>query len=283
LPTGGRINFVQDPGGCEAHVIADCDRVDAGSVSAVWWRRPHYPEPDRSITDFVAHGFAAQEWRQAAFGFFSLLQARWVNHPAKDEAAHYKLSQLNAAHEVGLVVPRTLVTNDPVRARSFANDCSRVIFKAFTSHASAWRETRLLKTEHLEAIETLRLAPVIFQEFVPAAHDLRVTVVGRQVFACAIQIEQGDYEFDYRVGLSRARIVRADLPQDARCRLLALMDRLGLSFGAIDLRQKPDGSCVFLEINPAGEWLFLRPENSAEITWAVADLLTGSSGGNEST
>ena len=142
-------------------------------------------------------------------------------------------------------MPRTLVTNDLVSARDFATDSSRVIFKAFTSHASPWRETRLLKKEHFEAIETLRLAPVIFQEFVPAARDLRVTIVGRQIFACAICIEHGEYEFDYRVALSRARIVRADLPEDVRCRLLALMDRLGLTFGAIDMREKPDGSFVF--------------------------------------
>jgi hypothetical protein len=33
---------------------------------------------------------------------------------------------------------------------------------------------------------------------------------------------------------------------------------MGLIYGAIDMRLTPDGRYVFLEINPAGQWLFVE-------------------------
>jgi hypothetical protein len=36
------------------------------------------------------------------------------------------------------------------------------------------------------------------------------------------------------------------------------MRGLGLEYGAIDLRLTPDGEYVFLEVNPAGQFLFVE-------------------------
>jgi glutathione synthase/RimK-type ligase-like ATP-grasp enzyme len=52
------------------------------------------------------------------------------------------------------------------------------------------------------------------------------------------------------------------------------MKSLGLSFGAIDLVQKPDGEFVFLEVNPSGQWLWLDRILDLRISDAVADWLT---------
>ena len=58
-------------------------------------------------------------------------------------------------------------------------------------------------------------------------------------------------------------------------KLLHLMDRLDLNYGAIDIIVTPDGRHVFLEINPVGEffWLELRP--GFAISDAIADVLLG--------
>ena len=55
--------------------------------------------------------------------------------------------------------------------------------------------------------------------------------------------------------------------------LLALMRRLGLWYGAIDLRRAPDGEYVFLEINPAGQWLFVEYATDQPISHELATLL----------
>ena len=51
------------------------------------------------------------------------------------------------------------------------------------------------------------------------------------------------------------------------------MHRLGLVYGAIDMRRTPDGRYVFLEINPAGQWLFVEHFSGQPITSTLARLL----------
>ena len=66
-------------------------------------------------------------------------------------------------------------------------------------------ETRLIREEELGALDAVRLAPVIFQEYVPAEVDLRVTIVGDQIFPAAIHSQHTDYPVDFRMGLGQAR------------------------------------------------------------------------------
>jgi glutathione synthase/RimK-type ligase-like ATP-grasp enzyme len=63
------------------------------------------------------------------------------------------------------------------------------------------------------------------------------------------------------------------LPESVRSGLLQLVERLGLVYGAVDMRQTPAGDYVFLEINPAGQWLFIEQRTHQPISDALADTL----------
>ncbi len=56
-------------------------------------------------------------------------------------------------------------------------------------------------------------------------------------------------------------------------KLLMLMRRLGLEYGAIDLRLTPDGEYVFFEVNPAGQFLFVEHACGLPISAALAGHL----------
>ena len=56
-------------------------------------------------------------------------------------------------------------------------------------------------------------------------------------------------------------------------RLRVMMRRMGLRYGAVDLRRSPEGDYVFLEINPAGQWLFIELATGQPISAALAELL----------
>jgi len=45
-------------------------------------------------------------------------------------------------------------------------------------------------------------------------------------------------------------------------------------YGAVDMRRTTDGRYVFLEINPAGQWLFVEERTGQPMTDAFACLLT---------
>ena len=249
-------------------------QLDLDTVRAVWWRRPGAFSLPKSLRD-PAHRRLAQSEANAAFqGLFAAMEALWINEPTLDALASYKPYQLALAQRLGLEIPHTVMTSDPEEAREFWRVCqSDVIYKQFIALPDAWWETRRLgETETKATDEAIRLAPVIFQRHVAAVADLRVTVIGDEIFAAAVDLRDLDYNVDVRINLN-AKHVAHPLPNDVADKLRGLMRRLGLIYGAIDLRLTADGRYVFLEINPAGQFLYVEQQTGQPIAAALAARL----------
>ena len=107
--------------------------------------------------------------------------------------------------------------------------------------------------------------------------DLRVTVVGDELFAAAIHSQESEYPstsgWTWATRGSRLPTCQRTSLED-----VDLMGRLGIVYGAIDLRRMPDGRHVFLEINPAGQWLFVEAVTGQPIAAALARLLLAHDG-----
>ncbi|MGQ0678627.1 MAG: MvdC/MvdD family ATP grasp protein [Actinomycetota bacterium] len=262
------------PEGTSFELISDGRRIDLAACRAGWWRRPLLHELHDGLAPGVA-AFTYTECSEALAGMWASLDIAWVNPPALDEQAQHKPYQLALAAELGLAVPDTLITNDPACARAFIerHGVGNTIYKTFLATEEHWRETRVVREQELPALDSVRLAPVIFQRYIPAVEDLRVTVVGEQVFPAAIRPAAGGYQIDYRMDLEGASYRPTELPDAVEKGLRRLMERLGLVYGAIDMRLTPEGEYVFLEVNPAGEWLFVEERTAMPITQCMANLL----------
>ncbi len=121
----------------------------------------------------------------------------------------------------------------------------------------------------------LRSCPVIVQEQIPWRVELRVTVVGDQIFACEIHSQISNHaRLDWRrYDTGATPHLVHELPGEIADRCVALTHRLGLRYGAVDLILTPDGRYVFLEINPNGQWLWIENLTGLPISQAVCDLL----------
>ena len=73
--------------------------------------------------------------------------------------------------------------------------------------------------------------------------------------------------------MANARISPVELPDQVQALLKDFMKRLGLQYGAIDMRLHPDDEYVFLEINPAGQWLFVEQATGQPIAASIARIL----------
>ena len=102
--------------------------------------------------------------------------------------------------------------------------------------------------------------------------DLRVTIIGDEIFAATVDLRDLEYDVDVRMNLN-AKHVAHDLPDDIADKLRGLMRRLGLVYGAIDLRLTGDGRYVFLEINPAGQFLYVEEQTGQPLAAALAARL----------
>jgi len=134
--------------------------------------------------------------------------------------------------------------------------------------------TRIRKGDPLD-LSGLGLAPSIFQEIVEKEFDLRVTVIGRKVFACAINRRNGTEDLDYRTGITNDQLDYQihSLPEDVSTMCLQMLDFLGLQFGAFDFIFNKSGEYIFIELNPNGQWGWIEEATNLPMAKAMADLL----------
>ena len=266
-----------------AHLVEDAGaQISAEEVRAVWARKLWTPRMEADLDERFRE-MCVRESVAAFEGFLDALhEARWVNDIQRERAAENKQRQLRVAAASGLRIPRTLVTNDPAAARHFfAETEGRMVLKLLRpltvgmNTDSDFVYTSRVSAEDLACAETLRHSPVVFQELIPKARELRVAWVAGEPFTGALDASgtsrgQTDWR---RAAPEECRWQRGELPAEVSRGLRSLMSELGLAFGAIDLICTPAGEHVFLEVNPAGEWGMLERDLGLPIADAIAGAL----------
>ena len=241
----------------------------------VWWRRPQPYSLDEEVKRPEDIQFCYTECEETFAGLWQSMDCFWINEPTREEVASRKCYQLGLASEMGFTIPDTCITNEPMKAKAFIDKWGNenTVYKPFTGTEEAWRETRVIKVDELDLLDSVRFAPVIFQEYIRAEADLRITVVDKEIFAAAIYPRENSYQVDFRMAMDEVDIKPVSLPSVINERLLTFMEKLGLVYGAIDMRLTPEGNYVFLEINPTGQWLFIEEKTRQPIARAMASLM----------
>ena len=266
-----------------AQIVTEAgEQISANEVCAVWTRKLWSPRMSDDL-DERYRSMCIRESAAALEGFLDALHdARWVNDLARQRDAENKQRQLRLAARCGLRVPRTLVTNDAVAARQFfAETDGQTVAKLLRPVAvsmagnEAFVYTNQIREADLAGAEALRHCPMVFQELIPKAYELRVAYVAGEVFAGALDASgtsrgQTDWR---RVAPEECHWRETQLPSDVTSGLQALMSELGLVFGAVDLICTPSGEHVFLEVNPGGEWGMLERDLGLPISEAIAAAL----------
>lgn len=257
-------------------VIKHADRiVDLADIRGIYCRRPTPFRLPADMTDDEQE-FASTEAQAGFTGVLMALPCRWINHPAAERIASYKPYQLRLAHASGLVTPRSIITNDPTAARKFASDQTRqVIYKGigrdFANGPVSTPTVRFVKPDEID--DSVRLTAHLFQEFVPKHHDIRLIVVGSQIFAVEIHAHSSAAALDWRTDYDALTYRPAEVPDEIRVGVARLMARLDLVFGVLDFVVAPDGQWYFLEINANGQWAWL-PAIADAVAGAIANELT---------
>lgn len=181
------------------------------------------------------------------------LAVRWCNHPGKSADAAYKPGQLAAFRDCGLRVPPTLITNRADDVTDFARRVGQLVCKAIVSEVLHTAEgtnvvyTHLLADGDLADLQGVHHTAHLFQQRVPRAFEVRLTVVGNEFFAAkissgAMTCTQVDWRRDY--DSHTYEII--DTPEEIRSAVTVYMNRAGLAFGACDFVVTPDGEWIAL-------------------------------------
>lgn len=268
---------------------SDSTRFELADITTVWFRRLF---PAKIATDITPEDreFALAESEHFLQSAWRFLRHCYCVNPRSDSAiAASKPYQLSVAQSIGFEIPRTLVTNETKVVLSFFDSCLQgMIYKPLTSYARnldapltggaplTVLTSRISKSTLEERLSLIAVAPCIFQEYVPKDVELRITVVGRELFCAAIHSQKSEKsKHDWRrYDLENTPYTTYELP-DALCELiLKFMDEMGLEYGCLDFILTPDGRYVFLEVNPGGQWLWVEYLTGLPITQSIALLLS---------
>ena len=109
-------------------------------------------------------------------------------------------------------------------------------------------------------MESLRACPSIWQEYISKHVEIRATVFGHTVLAAEIHSQQSETSrHDWRrYDLEHTPYLPHVLPAEMQAKCIKLLQTFGLFYGAIDLIRTADGTYVFLEVNPFGQWAWVQ-------------------------
>jgi hypothetical protein len=219
--------------GWHGHLSTASRTVDLSNVRSVYYRRPspwrfnHLAPPGRD--------FAVSEARYGLGGVLaSLTGCRYVNHPSAVARCDFKPVQLTVADDVGFTVPATLVTNDLEAAHAFAREHAPVVYKTLRGvpagsdgiAGTVWTQ----QVDVTELDESVSLTAHLFQARIAKVADVRVTVVGRRVFASIVR--SPEHPLDWRAGdWEKLSYEPVAVPGPVRDLLYSFLDWFGLSFG----------------------------------------------------
>ena len=202
----------------------------------------------------------------------------WLTHIDPLLIGESKLVQIQAARRMGLRTPRTVVTGNREHAEITLGP--QVVIKPlgpghFTTEDGAGAVVYATAVD-LRDPEYADLGPTPFliQEQIPAQKHLRVVTVNDHCWVAELNADGRPMDWRAQdVAHQSFQMARGDY-RDVRTSATSLALSLGLGYSSQDWIVTPDDVEVLLDVNPAGQWLFLPESLGSEVSQAIATWLS---------
>jgi hypothetical protein len=289
---GAEVCFVE-PELSRADPIAWSDREltfgphDVSTIDAVLARSTPIESVPMSV--FGGGALAWAEWFQSSCLYECAFDA-WVgmltcmkrdgmpmfNAPSAMLVSRRKPAQLDALRRAGCPVPRTLITNDPARAKRFIDETGACIVKPVIGGALT-RDANALSSAELDALVA---APSIIQQRI-FGDDLRVMILdGEVISSVAIGVPSGTIDFrgDASYASGSASYTEAPLPRAIAAACARATRALDLRFAGIDVKRTASGEHVILEVNSSPIYLDVEEKMNHPITRRLCERVVEAAG-----
>ena len=251
-------------------LAVDGRQVDLSEGWRGWIRRLSPPDWEDGVEIGTHDAAAMAAWLSLLAVLLRHPDAEWLTGLDKMNAAENKVSQYITASRIGLPVPAAMVTNSAAEAARCAPE---LIAKPlgpghFKTDDGDWRT---VFTDVFDPFSTdgelLSGPPFIVQQQVQAVSHKRVVTVDDRawVFSLAGDDLPVDWREEARAHREWTSQSNASLEKDA----LVLANAMGVGYSSQDWIETAEG-LQFVDLNPAGQWLFLPDPGAGEISEAIA-------------
>jgi glutathione synthase/RimK-type ligase-like ATP-grasp enzyme len=117
--------------------------------------------------------------------------------------------------------------------------------------------------------------PITLQRYIEKDFEVRNTFVSGINFTCKIESQRSNRaNVDWRrYDVANTPHSEISLPNEIDMQVSSIMARLGLSYGAFDFIVDKDGKWWYLEVNSAGQWLWIEDLLNLPISEKIASSL----------
>jgi glutathione synthase/RimK-type ligase-like ATP-grasp enzyme len=251
-----------DDQGIRGEIITPQGSASFSDIRGIWYRRAMAPTLSNLNLSRSDRIFAERESRHFLEGAIGAIPARWVNPWPAVHLWERKLGQLPLAAACGFKIPRAVVSTDAHKLSDFAAQ-NPVIVKSIgqglhlTESGAESIYTHSAPNERLADCDAARLCPTLVQERIAKIADVRLTVIGDHLFAARLDADLPD-GLDWRRPGTPVNYSSIVVPDHIAGSVKTIMQRMGLRYGAFDFALLRDGSWIFLEVNPAGEFAWIE-------------------------
>ncbi len=253
------------------------EEIEPSRFTAAWYRRPNNFGLTNDHLRSYSLGIEYKKLQQ--FLWQSVPDAAWLNHPEKVYRAEDKFNQLVVAKKMGFGIPETVVSNSwqpitKIQADSLTFKMP-ALSRRLTPQGLMVMYSKILENRPTTLPLDSLPYPGIWQTHIPKKREWRITVVGEQVFSTAIYTSKGarDDWRKHQLITKAVQFVDEPVPDVFAHKCIRYTKKFGLVYGAFDFIETPDGSIIFLEMNPNGQYSIDKTIPDPHITQAIGEKL----------
>jgi len=194
-----------------------------------------------------------------------------LDHLGGAENKPYQYRRIAAA---GVPVPEWIVTTDREAVPDTGNWVSKTLGPG--SFIDGGGNGRVVPTRIVDISDrdTVARVPFILQRLVHARAHARVITVGDEAFSATLPAN--DLPLDWRMSpAGHYGFTPRPAPECVHRLAVAAATHTRVGYSAQDWIEDSAGDWWFIDLNPAGQWLFLPKEVAAPVTAAIARYLDG--------
>ena len=278
-----KINLYIDENGLwNGEITDELGRIlNLAKLKVAWLRKPDFDFFGKSA-ESTEQQFIASETKAFVNILYSIPTIKWINDPFIANKAKVKFQQLLLANKYGIKIPKTLITTQPETAKEFFIECGEEILvkTIYTGNVTingmnqGIPSRKIGKDDFYKFYKNIYLSPTQLQEYIEKAFELRITIIGKKVFAVKIDSQaHEETKIDWRLHTQINPHSIFELPAKIERFCIEFLEEQKLLYGAMDFIVTPNNEYVFLENNPFGQYLWLEIETKIPLTEEICNLL----------